>query len=94
MKIYIREIEETTNKTLEEVKNEAYTNKTAVVEYQGKDGEKYIELLSKPWEEVNSLPRYKNAVPVRNTFCSDKYHEKMRVISEAKYKEKFGGEGK
>lgn len=94
MKIYIREIEQTETKSLEEIKAEAYSNETAVVEHEGEDGHYYRTLLTKPWDEVKSLPRFKNTRPVQNVFCSNEYHEKMRIMSEADYQKKFGGTGK
>ena len=91
MKIYIREIEDTTIKTLEQVKEEAYdVNRVSVVEMQGADGHNYHELLTKPWNDVKSQRRYKSATPLRNTFCSNDNHDKMKMISEADYKLKFG----
>jgi hypothetical protein len=96
MKIFIREIERTSNKTLEEVKREAYDeNSPDVVEIVGKDGHSYNELLTKPWAEVQNTGRYKNkkAKALQKPMCSIAYEEKMKILTEADYKKLFGSQG-
>jgi hypothetical protein len=45
----------------------------------------YYELLKKKWSEVKDLPRYKEAQPVENNFCSRSYYKRMRLLTMEEY---------
>lgn len=73
--------------SLKEAYGNARSKDFSVVRFENKvnSDQPYYELLEAPWSEVKDDPRYKEASPVVNDFCSRAHHKRMRLLTIDEY---------